>query len=89
MTTALQSRVGAFCSQRKFRVPDNHEPVGSILRRMRVEDPVSYKIWWEEHPDETWEHLDADNEEREAALLKKFIHEVENLRRQHRQGDAA
>ncbi len=66
--TALQSRVGAFCSQRKFRVPDNHEPVGSILRRMRVEDPVSYKIWWEEHPDMTWWLIDHDEEYEEAFL---------------------
>ncbi len=89
MTTALQSRVGAFCSQREFRVPDNHEPVGSILRRMRVEDPVSYKIWWEDHPDETWEHIDADNEEREAAWLKEFNEEIDRRLRLHRQGDAA
>ncbi len=87
--TALQSRVGAFCSMRRFPLPDNHEPVGSILRRMKKEDPASYKIWWEEHPDETWEHIDADNEEREAALLQKFNEDVDELLRQSRKRDAA
>ncbi len=74
--TALQSRVGAFCSMRGFRPLSNDEPVGSILRRMKLKDPASYQVWWEEHPDETWERIDADNEETEAALLQKFKDDV-------------
>ncbi len=69
--TALQSRVGAFCAMRGFRTLGNDEPVGSILRRMKQEDPASYQVWWEEHPNATWERIDEDSEEKEVAWMRE------------------
>ncbi len=82
--TALQSRVGAFCSMRGFRPLSNDEPVGSILRRMKQEDPESYQVWWEEHPNETWERIDADSEERDAAWLKELDNGIKRIAREKR-----
>ncbi len=52
--TALESRLGAICSNRWFRTGDD-ESAASIFTRMKTEDPVGHDIFWERHP-----HMTSD-----------------------------